>query len=47
MSCSLAFTRGINEPTFVVMQFDHEKEVELRHDGSPREESTELALMKG
>ena len=31
----------------MVMQFDHEKEVELRHNGSSREESTELALMKG
>jgi hypothetical protein len=36
MRCGLALTLRKNELAFVVMQFDHEKEVELRHDGSSR-----------
>jgi hypothetical protein len=40
-------TPGKNELAFVVMQCDHEKEMELRDAGSSRQESTELALMKG
>jgi hypothetical protein len=31
-----ALTPGKNELAFVVMQFNHEEEVELRHDGSSR-----------
>ena len=47
MRCGLALTLGGDEPAFVVMQFNHEKEVELRQDSGPRQDSMELASMMG
>jgi hypothetical protein len=47
MRRGLASTLGNSELAFVVMQFDHEEKVQLRHEGSSRQESAELALMMG
>ena len=45
MRCDLALTLGKNELAFVVMQFDHEKEVNLGQNGSPCQRSTKPTTM--
>jgi len=43
----LALNAGKDELGFVVMQFDHEKEVDLCHQGSRHQGSMQLARMSG
>jgi hypothetical protein len=43
----LALTPGKDELGFVVMQFHHEKEVDLRQNGSRHQGSTQFAIMTG
>lgn len=43
----LALTRGKDELAIVVMQFHHEKEVDLRQHGGRHQGSTQLAIMTG
>jgi hypothetical protein len=47
MRCDLALTLGKNEPAFVVMQFDHEKEVNLGQKGSHCQRSAKPTTITG